>query len=319
MISVIVPVYKVEKYLRKCVESIRNQTYKDLEIVLVDDGSPDHCGKICDELAQEDKRIHVIHQENGGLAAARNRGLDFVFHEGTAGRGDFVGFVDSDDTIGADMYRTMLDAMDDNCDLVICGHQVVKENEAVQEKNPCPSVSLDEDELWEEVFARLNNAVWNKLYRCELIGDLRFPTGVIHGEDLIFNLNYLRQCRSGVINRTEFYNYLKRKDSITTGKFNEKKLMEITSKDAARDIVSAYKLSQLPNAEKFCFRARMNVLRAIYKANAEKMYEEQVSEYGKYVRANYRNVRGTLRIKEKTEYFLYTKLPYIYRQMTRMY
>ena len=96
-VSIIVPVYKVEKYLRKCIDSIINQTLKDIEIILVDDGSPDNCGKICDEYAAKDTRIKVIHKENGGLSSARNAGMEVA-------EGEYIGFVDSDDWIESDMY-----------------------------------------------------------------------------------------------------------------------------------------------------------------------------------------------------------------------
>ena len=95
-ISIIVPVYKVELYLEKCINSILNQTFKDFELILVDDGSPDRCGEICDEYAKKDNRIVVVHKENGGQASARNVGLDIA-------RGDYIGFVDSDDWIERDM------------------------------------------------------------------------------------------------------------------------------------------------------------------------------------------------------------------------
>ena len=101
MLSIIVPVYNVEKYIGKCIESIVNQTYKDLEIILVDDGSTDNSGKICDEWARKDKRIKVIHKKNGGLSDARNAGLDIC-------TGDYIGFVDSDDYIELNMYEDLL-------------------------------------------------------------------------------------------------------------------------------------------------------------------------------------------------------------------
>lgn len=104
LISVIVPVYKVEPYLRRCIDSIRNQTYTNLEIILVDDGSPDNCGCICDEYAQKDKRILVIHQKNEGLSAARNSGLDRC-------TGAYIGFVDSDDCIHPEMYERLYQDM----------------------------------------------------------------------------------------------------------------------------------------------------------------------------------------------------------------
>ena len=312
MISVIVPVYKVEKYLRKCVESIQNQTYKDLEIILVDDGSPDNSGKICDELREQDNRILVIHQQNVGLAGARNAGLAQC-------QGEFVAFVDSDDTIEPNMYQIMLETMDDNCDLVICGYRVVKEGQSLGiQKNFIPQ-RLTEDELWDEVFGRLNNSACNKLYRREIIGELRFPVGIIHGEDLIFNLNYLSRCSAGVINETQLYNYLKREDSITTARFNRKKLMEITSKDLAREIVGKWKPEQLQNANKFCFRARMNVLRSIFNVREENDYYKEVLSYKDYVKHQYSIVKNQLRFKERVEFFFFVYCIHIYKIFTRYY
>ena len=113
-ISIIVPVYKVEKYIHKCIDSILNQTFKDFELILVDDGSPDNCGKICDEYAKKDSRVIVIHKENGGLSSARNSGLDIA-------RGDYIGFVDSDDYIENDMYELLYNLCEENnCDISSC-------------------------------------------------------------------------------------------------------------------------------------------------------------------------------------------------------
>ena len=121
-ISIIVPVYKVEKYLDKCVNSIVGQTYKNLEIILVDDGSPDNCPAMCDEWAQKDSRIKVIHKKNGGLSSARNAGLD-------ACTGDYIGFVDSDDWIEPDMYEYLLNiGMKNNADVSRCEFVIEAEN-----------------------------------------------------------------------------------------------------------------------------------------------------------------------------------------------
>lgn len=115
LLSVIVPVYKVEPYLHRCVDSIRNQTYKNLQIILVDDGSPDNCGKICDEYAELDARIIVVHQKNRGLSGARNTGLRYA-------KGDYVAFVDSDDWIDSSMYETLVDMIEKNdLDMARCG------------------------------------------------------------------------------------------------------------------------------------------------------------------------------------------------------
>ena len=118
LVSVIVPVYKVEKYLDKCVESIVGQTYKNLEIILVDDGSPDNCPAMCDKWADRDSRIKVIHKQNGGVSSARNAGIDAV-------QGEFIGFVDSDDWLEPDMYDCLVkNALEYNADISRCGYFV---------------------------------------------------------------------------------------------------------------------------------------------------------------------------------------------------
>lgn len=120
-ISIIVPVYKAEPYLKKCIDSILNQTFKDFELILVDDGSPDRCGEICDEYALKDSRIKIIHKENGGQSSARNVGLDIA-------QGEYIGFVDSDDWIEPDMYKKLFKVLkNDNVDMAICNINSIKD------------------------------------------------------------------------------------------------------------------------------------------------------------------------------------------------
>lgn len=311
MISVIVPVYKVEKYLKRCVASIQDQTYKNLEIILIDDGSPDECGKMCDEFAEKDTRIKVVHQKNGGLAKARNKGLEIA-------KGEYITFVDSDDMLEAQMMEMLLLMIkeDADIDISICGHRIVyedKERVSPKDEECKDNVILNQQELWEEIFGQLNNAVWNKMYKRSVIGELRFPEGIIHGEDLIFNLNYLRKCNKGIINQTVGYNYLKRQNSITSSMFSKNKLYEIEAKDIALKIVEEYMPEQLENARKYCFRARMNVLRSIYKAKKNKVYFQEVSSYLRYVKENYSVVKSLLKSKEKIEFWLLIRFKPFYK------
>ena len=308
MISVIIPVYNVEAYLEMCVNSICRQTYQNLEIILVDDGSTDNSGLICDKLSQADNRIRVIHKQNGGLSSARNAGLDIA-------HGEFISFVDSDDTIHPRMMEVLLSLIK-NKDIAICGHQEIKVNHPPQQ---VVSLSRDEtltqNELWREVFCRLNNAAWNKLYRKDLIGCLRFSEELLHGEDLIFNLNYLRVCELGAINRTKLYNYLKREGSITKSKFSSKRFLEIISKDTAYDIVKKSRPEYLPIAELFSFRARMNVARAIYHEHLEGQYHTEILSILSYVKKHYRGVKGLMQFKERVEYTLLIYLRSIYSKI----
>lgn len=176
LISVIVPVYKVEKYLDRCVESIVNQTYKNLEIILVDDGSPDNCPAMCDAWAEKDSRIRVIHKENGGVSSARNMGLDIA-------TGDYIGFVDSDDYVSHQMLNAMLQNAIENCSDVVANlidkkdnhassNEVITKNEAVAE--------LIKGEWFRP-------CVWAKLYKSSVIGTMRFDEHTAIGEDYYFN------------------------------------------------------------------------------------------------------------------------------------
>ena len=314
MISVIVPVYKVEKYLEKCVNSILAQRFTDFELILIDDGSPDECGVICDSFTQRDNRVRVIHQKNAGQAAARNVGISIS-------RGEYIAFIDSDDYVTADYLETLVSFIQKyQCDLAMCGHRIVHEvdEEGICDEKDSQMQCMDNDELWDEIFGRLNNAVWNKLFKKELLQGILFPEDLGHGEDLIFNLEYILRCKTAVKTNKECYFYRKRSDSITTSSFSPRKLKEIESKDRALEIVENAHPAQLSNAKKYCFRARMNVIRAIYKAKKDQAYSEQLKQYRVYVCSNYGSVCAELKAKEKVEFYICTKIPLLYKIIVKM-
>lgn len=210
-ISIIIPVYKVEKYLRKCINSVLSQDYKNIEIILVDDGSPDNCGNICDEYAQTDSRIIVIHKENGGLSSARNAGLDIA-------SGDYVGFVDSDDYIEPSMYRGMIEtAIQYSTPLVVCGVTYVYEDgtTAVRSQNSGIVELNFKDAIIEMNTYRLfDMAAWSKLYRADLFKDIRFPVGKL-SEDLYVMYKIFELAKKVVYIPNRYYNYLQRQNSIS--------------------------------------------------------------------------------------------------------
>lgn len=212
-ISIIVPVYKVEPYLRKCIDSILAQTFRDFELILIDDGSPDNCGTICDEYAAKDSRVVVVHQENVGVSTARNAGLDIA-------RGSYIGFADSDDWIEPEMYETMLrTAKESKADVVMCG---VKYTD-VEGRSSIPGFSREQvyrtsEELLKELFGmpnRLGGGVWNKLFLAETINGVRFTQGVTMGEDLLYLYNAFLCCGSGVQIPQLFYALVERPGSAT--------------------------------------------------------------------------------------------------------
>lgn len=215
-LSIIVPVYKVELYIHKCVESILNQTYTDFELILVDDGSPDSCGKICDEYAKKDSRIRVIHKENGGQSSARNRGLDIA-------TGDLIGFVDSDDDIESDMYQQMVDFLDaENLDIVCCDTYLVRgERKKVRLLYPENKVFIDSDGVCENLKGHIDNAVWNKVYKREIFRDLRFTEGIVFEDVRLIYQLFNKASRVGYISKPLYY-YYKRKNSTIAQAFNSK-------------------------------------------------------------------------------------------------
>ena len=223
LISVIVPVYKVEPYLRKCVDSILAQTYQDLEIILVDDGSPDACGAICDEYAKQDNRITVIHKPNGGLSDARNAGLDVM-------TGKYVAFVDSDDWIAPRMYETLLRILKQfRADMAFGG---VADDLEQNGKITTVKISHYGDEPFcesaTEAMRRYFHgswAAWDKLYDADLFRDIRYPVGEINEDEAIV-LQLLSKCTRVCYTNEVFYHYMRRPSSgsITTSSFSVKKL-----------------------------------------------------------------------------------------------
>ena len=217
LISVIVPVYNVEKYLDQCVESIVNQTYKNLEIILVDDGSPDNCPAICDEWAKKDERIVVIHKDNGGLSSARNAGLDIA-------HGEYIGFVDSDDYIDSDMYEQLLNAIIDDADLSCCGRRIVDEDGGVigtayvHERK----IYYDKD-IVKALFYGIDfdEAMWDKLYKKSFFNDLRFPIGEVN-EDIVLMVKKFSALNTVVHIGTAKYYYRNNTQGITKSKYNGK-------------------------------------------------------------------------------------------------
>lgn len=314
LVSIIIPVYNAEKYISDCLESVMNQTYSHLEIILVNDGSTDDSKKICEMFAKSDNRFIIINQSNLGQASARNTGLNIA-------KGKYIAFVDSDDTIDSKMFENLVKLIQEyRCDIAICGHKTIYEKKDFHKNFGKYRIrSMNNDELWEEIFGKLNNAVWNKLFKRELLDNVQFPTNLVHGEDLIFNLKYLTKCRTGVFDETPYYNYLKRNNSITMSNFSEKKLMEITSKDTAFEIVKKYKRSQLKSALKFCFRARINVIRGIVRANLANEYSNEIQSFQNYIIHNYKNIYHDLKIKERIEYHLVTKFFNLYIKIIRRF
>lgn len=226
LISVIVPVYKVEEYLDKCVQSIVDQTYRNLEIILVDDGSPDNCGAMCDAWAEKDSRIKVIHKENGGLSDARNAGM-------AAATGDYIGFVDSDDWIAKDMYDVLLHtAKEAGADITACQYQMIyPDREAPAKATSGVVITLEQFGAMKSLIqgSSVKQVVWNKLYRTELVKDIPFAVGKYH-EDEFWSWQVIAEAnRYAGIDKVGYY-YLQRSGSIMGSAYSLKRLDALEGK-----------------------------------------------------------------------------------------
>lgn len=212
LISVVVPVYNVEKYLPKCLNSLLAQTWQELEVIVVDDGSPDNSWDIMQEYARRDSRVRLIRQKNGGLSAARNAGVE-------AAQGEWIGFLDSDDYVAPEMYETLYRAaVERDAQMAVCNFTYVDvEGNLLPQRSP---ITKDETLTREEILVRLSGPMawyyataWNRLYRRELFGDVRFPVGKLHEDEYTAHLFYW-QCERVAVVEKEMYYYVQRNGSI---------------------------------------------------------------------------------------------------------
>lgn len=210
MVSLIIPVYNVEKYLPQCLDSVITQTYRDLEIILVDDGSTDNSGTICDEYARKDERLKVYHTANHGLSAARNYGLDRA-------KGEYIAFLDSDDWFAQNAIQSFLTtAQETNADIVAC--RFYQEYVGLTTENPGPLepfIALGDEVLSSLVLERrVNNTAWNKFYRASLFETVRFPEGIIF-EDIATTWRIFSNCEKLAYIPSCLIHYRKRENSLS--------------------------------------------------------------------------------------------------------
>lgn len=283
-ISIIVPVYNVEKYLARCVKSILNQNFKDFELILVDDGSSDKSGVMCDQYAKQDERIKVLHKENGGLSSARNAGLEVA-------EGKYIGFIDSDDWIMTDMYQFLFDmAIAFHADIVQCGLRKVDERGQAYNGDSRIECFATKQYTGREAIRQLygnsqecevNFLTWNKLYKSSLFLDLRFSEGK-NNEDIIMTSKVLTKTDIVVVNNKPQINYLQRSDSIMGAQRKNKEKMLLSHAKAYEEIMEYYSennMEELELVKKFFANTILSLMKCIF-FRAE---NEKVREYIKVV------------------------------------
>lgn len=267
-ISVIVPVYNVEKYIYKCIDSILSQTFTDFEIILVDDGSPDNCGNICDEYAKSDNRISVIHRENGGLSAARNSGIDWIFKNSDS---EYLTFIDSDDSIAENYLEKLITGMNENTDVVSCKLnffiEETKKSETDGSFNTTPEQFTGKEAVWHlyKMNGKVRTEACAKLYRKHLFSDIRFPEGKIHEDQFIIPI-LLYNSRNVVAIDDPLYTYYIRKGSITHGNFSAKRFDDIEALQSCEDYFKGKNEQEISELVKH----KKQLFHALYVINARK-------------------------------------------------
>lgn len=309
LISVIVPVYNVKEYLEFCVNSIRNQTYTNMEIILVDDGSTDGSAELCDELAKCDKRIRVLHQTNQGAAAARNKGVD-------ASKGDYISIIDGDDYIWPEMYDVLLEALkQSDADFACCPYEEVSEQKILESKyritNPIDISILDKNDIYRHFYD--HNTMWviqpNKLYTKRMFEEYRFPHGHFY-EDEYAAHRMLKCIKRAVYVNVPYYRYYIRQGSATKRGITSRQLFLL---DALMDRIEYFReeneIEMLPIAESHFFEAYKSVAIGMMDrtANAKKELRRIRKQYRKCLRDSDINSKITKKLLIKRH--LYIMMP----------
>ena len=297
LISVIVPVYNVESYVAECIESIQNQTYMNLEIILVNDGSTDASGDICDQYAAYDERIQVIHKENAGVSAARNTGIE-------SANGDYIGFVDSDDYIAPTMYEDMLKLMaEHDLDIIEC---TAFRNNGDTNIEGCNDGSLEifnRDEALKMAMYDCFVAVWSQLYKRRVISDVRFPVGRKFEDSAVSYLFIANTKRVGHINRCLYY-YRLNPNSTTQTSFDPKSRWDfVLGYEERLQYAIDHQLPYVDDCNSLLMKAVLSCLTAYYaKPTGNQVYYDKC----KRMIETYRNDASYKLLNSKYKLFLWS-------------
>ena len=294
-INVIVPIYKVEPYLRRCIDSLLAQTYKDFQIILVDDGSPDKCGQICDEYAEKHNNIRVIHKENGGLSSARNAGIDLSLAESNS---EWLTFVDSDDYLHPRYLEILYStAKENDVKISACAYRVTDGTKTSDETLTDEAVLRDPEAFWCRTRGYAVVAVC-KLYKKELFDSTRYPLGKLH-EDEFTTHKLLFSCEKIAYNPSKLYSYYQNNEGITKSTWSPKRLDGI---EAIESQIEFFKEKGFKTAYKKSFFALANLIRYHLEKELE---SENCSEYADIIKEQRKKLRGLIR-----KHYLYLPISY---------
>lgn len=222
LLSIIVPAFNIENYISRCLDSLINQYYKNIEIVVVDDGSEDKTGEIIDSYVQKDSRIKVIHKKNEGVSSARNTGIDIA-------KGDYIGFVDGDDTVDEEMFEVLIEnAVKYNADISHCGYKMVFPSRVDYYYNTEDIIIQNNYDGLKDLLKadRVEPSLSNKIYKSTLFDDIRLRSDIKYNEDLLANFYLFKKCTKSVFYDKCMYNYMIRKGSAATKKISKNKILD---------------------------------------------------------------------------------------------
>ncbi|MBR5637649.1 MAG: glycosyltransferase [Pseudobutyrivibrio sp.] len=307
LISIIVPIFNVEQYLDKCVESILEQTYKKIELILVDDGSTDGSAEKCEAWAQKDERIKVIHKENSGSADSRNMGLDIA-------QGEYIGFVDSDDWIVPDMYERLANSLKDNsADMSVCMFKMTSDENEVIENSEYPTSTYSGKEFADIIVSekkpRISYAIWKCLYKKDKIGDLRFYTGVHYNEDAVFLIENLWRCDKVIFIDAPLYYYRVHLSSISNVKMSKKHIDDILFK--CRWLTDFYQKNGNADEQRMVRKAVIRELTPYLKSCwDDESLKESLNDIISYIQENKLGLRdiGLENVKDCIKYIIYISI-----------
>ncbi|WP_346867987.1 MULTISPECIES: glycosyltransferase family 2 protein [unclassified Clostridium] len=309
-ISIIIPIYKVEEYLPRCIDSILAQTFTNFEVILVNDGSPDGSGKICDEYAERDSRIKVVHKENGGLSSARNAGISIS-------SGKYIGFVDSDDYINKDMYSKLYELCErTNSQIGICNFKREVNVELQDVDDELIIKELDNQAAMKELFRGVlyRFSACNKLFHSSCFNGVKFPEGRIH-EDLATTYKLFSNSRKSVYTNYPGYVYVKRENSILTDKYNSKRLQAfLTWEEILKFMMEKYLELKEEYIACFAYWSIDNIIyisRDIESANRSKYIKEIILLLKKYYKDIMINHKLSLKCKVRVNMVIATNINWI--------
>lgn len=321
MISVIIPVYNVERYVEKCICSVLGQTYRDFELILVDDGSEDSSGHICDSYEKKDSRVRVIHRENGGLSAARNTGL-------AAAKGEYITYIDSDDSVEAGYLEELLgNALRYDADVSVCAYRPVWEGKPRMQRplkeNPDVQVCTGREAVWKIVAENDRKMItaWGKLYPCRMKPLLTYPEGRLH-EDEFITYRILYTADTVAVSQRPLYCYLQRGSSIMNSGYSERRLDKIAALEEAVAYFDKAGDEEMTRYARKRYLLQLSI--ACYKVSAfmpedtkltGRLQKEWHTCYKKY----WNSIKGISGVTDRAAVRIYAASPMAYRLAARVY